>query len=69
MTDNFWWGFDVAYESLSGDAIIVYNNGTTGTAGLSYRVWNGSAWTGPFTITTAGWRTETTATRRPSLYR
>ena len=52
VTDSFWFGFDVAYESLSGDAIMVYNNGTTGTAGLSYRVWNGSAWTGPFTITT-----------------
>ena len=52
VTDSFWWGFDVAYESVSGDAVIVYNNGTTGTAGLSYQVWNGSAWSGPFTITT-----------------
>ena len=31
---------------------MVYNNGTTGTAGLSYKVWNGTAWTGPFTIAT-----------------
>ena len=52
VTDSFWWGFDVAYESVSGDAVIVYNNGTTSTAGLSYRVWNGSTWSGPFTITT-----------------
>ena len=52
VTDSFWWGFDVAYESQSGDALMVWNNGTSGTAGLSYRVWNGSTWSSASTITT-----------------
>ena len=34
-------GFDIAYEQLSGDALIVYSNNTRY---LSYRVWNGTAW-------------------------
>ena len=52
VSESFWWGFDVAYESVSGDAMLVWNNGTTGTTGLSYRVWNGTAWSAPATITT-----------------
>ena len=52
VAESFWWGFDVEYEQLSGDAMLVWNNGTTGTAGLSYRVWNGSTWSGAQTITT-----------------
>jgi hypothetical protein len=32
--------FDVAYEQSSGDAMVVYANGTN----LSYRTWNGSSW-------------------------
>ncbi len=35
-------GFDVAYESQSGDALIVYNDGT----GITYDVWNGSSFAG-----------------------
>ncbi|NNC75708.1 MAG: CSLREA domain-containing protein, partial [Acidimicrobiia bacterium] len=46
------WGLATAYESLSGDGVVVWNNGTTGTTGLSYRVWNGLVWSGPQTITT-----------------
>ena len=52
VSESVWWGFDVAYESVSGDAMLVWNNGTTGTSGLSYRVWNGTAWSAPATITT-----------------
>lgn len=37
-------GFDVVYESTSGDALLVWNNGTGGSAPLSYRVWNGTSW-------------------------
>ena len=44
-------GVDVAYESLSGDALVVWNNGSTGTAGLSFRTWNGSSWSATQTIT------------------
>jgi hypothetical protein len=52
VTDSYWWGFDVAYESQSGDAVMVWNNGSTGTTGISYRVWNGSTWSSESTITT-----------------
>ena len=47
-----WWAVDVAYESLSGDAVLVWANGTAGPQPLSYAVWNGSSWTGPSSITT-----------------
>jgi hypothetical protein len=43
-------GFDVAYENQSGDAILVWNNGAGGAAPLSYRVWDGAAWSGEQTI-------------------
>ncbi|MEY2664987.1 MAG: hypothetical protein RLZZ480_92 [Candidatus Parcubacteria bacterium] len=42
--------FDVAYESTSGDAMIVYCSGTN----AAYRLWNGTSWaTSSVTITTA----------------
>ena len=47
-------GFGVAYESQSGNAMLVWNNGTTGTTPLSYRTWNGSAWSAAQTITVPG---------------
>ena len=31
---------------------MVWNNGSTGTTGISYRVWNGSTWGSETTITT-----------------
>lgn len=34
-------GFDVAYETSSGDALVVYCDGD---ADPSYRIWNGSSW-------------------------
>ncbi len=40
-------GFDVAYETSSGDALVVACYGTEAT----YRVWNGSSWTATSTIT------------------
>ncbi len=50
-------GFDVAYEQLSGDALVVYCDGD---ADPSYYVWNGSSWTsgGAIGLTagnTCGW--------------
>lgn len=33
--------FDIAYEQLSGKALVVYANNS---ANLSYRIWNGSQW-------------------------
>jgi len=52
VSESNGWGFDVAYETQSGDAMVVWNNGTTGTEGLSYRVWDGSAWSSELTVTT-----------------
>ncbi len=43
--------FAVAYESTSGDAILIWDNGNTGTTGLSYAVWNGTSWSAVNTIT------------------
>ena len=37
---DYWWSLDVAYEPVSGDAIIVYTDGSA----LNYRVWDGSTW-------------------------
>lgn len=51
-TSSSWWGVGVAYESSSDDAMVVWNNGTGGTAGLSYRMWDGVAWSAATTITT-----------------
>ncbi len=47
-----WSGVDVAYESGSDDAVVVWNNGNVGTTSLSYRVWDGNAWSAVGTITT-----------------
>ncbi|WP_145391305.1 cadherin-like domain-containing protein [Stieleria neptunia] len=52
VSDSTKWGFAIEYESISGDAVLVWNNGTTGTDGLSYRVWNGTAWSATNTIST-----------------
>ena len=43
-------GFDVAYESLSGDAVIAY--GDDPTDGMYYRAWNGSSWSSQATVFT-----------------
>ena len=45
-------GFDVVYESTSGDALLVWNNGTSGSAPISYRVWNGTVWSSEQNIST-----------------
>ena len=43
-------GFDVAYETLSGDALVAYCDGD---ADPSYYVWDGSSWTSGGTINLA----------------
>ena len=43
--------FAVAYDEVSGNAMLVWDNGTTGTAGLSYAIWNGTSWSATATIT------------------
>jgi hypothetical protein len=52
VSDSWRWGFAVAYESQSGDALLVYNNGSGGSDSLSYRIWDGSSWSGANTINT-----------------
>jgi len=49
VSENYWWGVDVAYEQQSGDAVLVWNNNTD-TRMLQYRVWNGTAWSSATTI-------------------
>ena len=45
-SQSYWWGFDVAYESQSGDALLVWNDNPN----LKYSVWDGSSWTPAATI-------------------
>ena len=46
VSENYWWGFDVAYEQQSGDAILVWNdNSQAAGSKLRYSVWNGASWT------------------------
>ncbi len=52
IAQTYWWSFDVAYEQQSGDAMLVWDNGSSGTEGLSYSTWDGGGWTGITTITT-----------------
>ncbi len=44
-------GFDVAYESRSGDALVAWTNGSMTTKSISYRIWNGTTWSAEFKIT------------------
>ncbi len=55
VSESYWWGFDVAYEQQSGDAVLVWNdNGQSAGNKLRYSVWNGSSWTAPASITDYG---------------
>ncbi|MDO9002609.1 MAG: DUF4347 domain-containing protein, partial [Aquabacterium sp.] len=42
--------FAIAYDNVSGDAMLVWDNGNTGTTGLSYATWNGSTWSSIGTV-------------------
>ncbi len=44
--NNWYRGFDIAYEQSSGDAIVVYSIGENDP---EYRVWDGSSWSEPDT--------------------
>lgn len=37
--------FDIAYEALSGEAVVVYGGNVAATNELRYRVWDGTTWT------------------------
>ncbi len=51
VSDITKWGFSVAYESQTGNAVMVWNNGSVGTNSLSYRVWDGSTWSATTVMT------------------
>ena len=44
-------GFDVIYESRSGDAMVVWTNGSATTKNISYRIWNGTTWSAELKVT------------------
>ena len=46
VTQNYWWGMDVAYESDSGDAVLVWTDG----ANIEYATWDGTSWSAVNTI-------------------
>ncbi len=39
--------FDIEYEALSGQALVVYTGNVATVNEMRYRVWNGSSWVGP----------------------
>lgn len=43
--------FDVAYEQISGDAMVVYEKDTTSDKAVYYQTWNGTSWSGENTLT------------------
>ncbi|WP_290642478.1 DUF4347 domain-containing protein, partial [Aquabacterium sp.] len=50
-TASMYDSFALAYDQISGDAMVVWDNGNTGTTGLSYATWNGTSWSAINTIT------------------
>lgn len=51
--------FDVAYEKTSGDAVIVYKDGSTDPLkDIVYRIWDGSQWSQEYYIDDPGGRKE-----------
>ncbi|MBI5924824.1 MAG: DUF4347 domain-containing protein, partial [Aquabacterium sp.] len=49
-TASLYDSFAVAYDQISGDAMLIWDNGNTGTTGLSYATWNGTTWSSTSTI-------------------
>jgi hypothetical protein len=43
--------FAVAYDPLNGNAMLMWDNGSTGTTSMSYAIWDGSAWSATQTVT------------------
>jgi hypothetical protein len=50
VSQNYWWSMDVAYEQQSGDAVMVWADGTE----LKSSVWNGSNWSVPVVVNDFG---------------
>lgn len=50
VSQTYWWSADVAYESQSGDLMLVWNGGSSSSADLRYKLWDGNAWTAPASV-------------------
>jgi len=50
-TNDAYRGFDVAYEQLSGDGLVVYEDNSSANTDIKYNTWNGSAWGGEQSLT------------------
>ena len=51
VSETYWWGADVAYESQSDDAVMVWNDDSQSAGDkLRFSVWDGSSWTSPASI-------------------
>ena len=50
VNQTYWWGCEVAYESQSGDALLVWSGGNTYSNQLRYQIWDGSSWSSPANI-------------------
>jgi hypothetical protein len=51
VSETYWYGSDVAYESQSGDAVLVWNDSSEAAGDeLRFSVWDGSSWTTPASI-------------------
>ena len=46
VSETFWWGVDVQYSSQTGDALLVWTDGSN----LEYATWDGSSWSSVSTI-------------------
>ena len=49
VSEDYWWGFDLAYEQQSGEAVLVWNNNTA-TRFLQYSTWDGALWSAKTTV-------------------
>ena len=51
VSETYWYGAEVAYEQLSGDAIVVWNDNSQAAGDkLRYAVWDGTSWSTPQSI-------------------
>ena len=51
VSETYWYGTEVVYEQLSGDAVVVWNDNSQAAGDkLRYAVWDGTNWSTPQSI-------------------
>lgn len=50
-TNDAYRGFDISYEQISGDGLVVYEDNSSANTNIKYNTWNGSAWGGEQSLT------------------